>query len=448
MFTKILIADRGEIVLRIARTAERMGVATVAVHDEADAGAAHVGACDERIAIGTGAESYRDAAAIVAAAKQSGAQAVHPGCAALRADAAFARAVSEAGLALIGTAAPALERFGDDAQVGELARLAGVRAVPRAAGEQTSFEQALAQARELGYPIELEPGEPAAEPVVADGEDELPAAFEQALARARAAGRAGVRLERWFDRPRLLAVVVMADARDPLALGEVEQSLALDGRVLLEESPAPALRPPRGAQRQSTLRDAAIRIAREGGLTGAGTAKFVLDLEGRLHFSRLEPGLPAEHGLIEMCAGLDLVELQLRIAASEQLSDEVRRAQPGGHAVQARICAEDPSGEPVEITGLRWPTVAPGCLRVETELAQGSRVAAEHGALMAKVIAFGATRHQAALTLDRVLAEATIEPIKTNLDFIRSILGNEAFRAGQYDTAFAARLRGELRTRS
>ncbi len=448
MFSKIAIADRGEVVMRVARTCERMGVATLGFHVGASADAAYAAACDERVAIELDASSRFDSAALLRAAQAAGAQAVHPGGGALAADAAFARATVEAGLCFVGAAPETLERLSRCDCASELARLAGVRALPRSPTVLTRAQDAVEQARELGYPLQLAPPLAGAELVVIDGEDELLASFEDALSRARAAGAGGVQLERWLERPRLLSVVLIANDKDTLALGDVERSLQLDGRTILDEAPAPALRSPRGAQRQLALRDAAIRIASEAGLRGTGAADFVLDLDGRLYLSGLRPALAAEHATIEMCTGLDLVELQLKVAAGEPLGHETWRARGGGHAVQARIEAEGTFQDAVEITGLRWPTVAPGSLRIDTELAPGSRAPVDVDPLLAKVTAYGPTRHQAVLTLDRVLAEATLEPVPTNLAFVREILSDESFRAGQYDTAFAAQLRSELTSRT
>jgi len=238
-----------------------------------------------------------------------------------------------------------------------------------------------------------------------------------------------------------------------VALGDLERSIEHEGQTLLAESPAPALTSLPGTERRRrALCDAAVRIALECGLVGAAAVEFLVDAEGRLFFTRLLPGLPVEHVLAEMAANVDLVEIQLRIVAGEPLPPEAHRAQATGHAIEARILAGDPlngvASEPVEISALRWPMVAPGCLRVETDLALGSRVAIDLDPLVAKVTAYGQTRHQALLTLDRVLAEATIEPLVTNLAFVREVLGDESYRAGQYDTGFTQRLLTTIKTRT
>jgi 3-methylcrotonyl-CoA carboxylase alpha subunit len=200
--------------------------------------------------------------------------------------------------------------------------------------------------------------------------------------------------------------------------------------------------------KRQALWDAATRVAREGGVIGPAIAEFVLDCDNRLAFTRLRAGLPLEHALCEMSAGLDLVEAQIEVAAGGQLPAAVRNAQPSGNAVQARLATarggERQSDGDGALETLRWPVMAPGTLRVETDLAAGARPGTDYDPLVARVIAYGQTRHQALLTLDRVLAEATIEPLTTNLALLRRILADESFRAGQYDAEFVERMSSEL----
>jgi acetyl-CoA carboxylase biotin carboxylase subunit/3-methylcrotonyl-CoA carboxylase alpha subunit len=265
--------------------------------------------------------------------------------------------------------------------------------------------------------------------------------------RARAAfGDDRLYIERYIEQPRHVEVQVIGDKHGQLvALGERECSVQRRHQKLIEESPAPLLQFSRNCEdRRLGLFEAALRIAQEAGFYGAGTAEFIVDAEGRAYFMEWTPRLQVEHAVTEMCTGLDLVELQLRIATGEALPNSVLRAEPRGHAIEARIYAEDPTKDfaprPGEVKTLRWPTLAPGSLRIESAVAVGSKVTDHYDMLVAKVITFGATRHQAILTLDRVLAETEIEPLTTNLNFLRQVLGHEAFRAGQYDTDFVQRL--------
>lgn len=441
MFEKVLIADRGEVVFRIARTCERMGVATCAVFVEADAGTPHATACDESACIGAQADAYRDVEAVIAAAQKCGAQAIHPGYGALGQDPASARAIAAAGLTLVAPSPEVLEKLCDPLRVRDVARLAGVRALPVARLELTAASEARAVAAEVGYPLRvLVQQGPSSD---CEHEDGLDGAVELAIGHARHNGQTAIWFERCVHDPRLLAVQLVADATDQVGLVDLERSVQL-----IAEAPAPALWSLRGREvKHRTLAEAALRVAREGGLTGPGIAEFQLDSQGRLFFCALTPGLPAEHALAEMCCGLDLVDVQLRIAAGEVMPAEARRAQPTGHAAESYVLASE-TNPAAPITTLRWPMVAPGCLRVETELAVGHPATPDASRLVAKIASYGQTRHQALLTLDRVLAESMIAPLATNLDFLRSILADEAFRAGQYDSGFIARLQTEVRPHS
>jgi acetyl-CoA carboxylase biotin carboxylase subunit/3-methylcrotonyl-CoA carboxylase alpha subunit len=446
MYKKLLIAERGEAVMRIARTCERIGIATVAIHDASEAGTPYVLACDEAVCVETTESGEFEAASIVAAARQSAADAVHPGCGARRLDARLATLVGEAGLAWVGSAADAIERFTAREGSRELARLAGVRALAESGLDQTTSATQLAQ--DIGFPLWVI-DDHLGEPVLVESEDDLNAAVAVVCA---SHPDARVCLRRWLERPRLLTVQVAGDGRDAVALGDAEHSLHWQGRTLIVESPTPALGGATGELKRSALRDAAVRVAREASLIGLATVEFLLDIEGQLYFAQLVPGLSQDHALAELCTGLDLVELQLRLAAGESLPVEARRVQTTGHAVEARIYADDPlSGaisQPQEVSGLRWPILPPGSLRIESELALGTRAAVDREPLLAKVSAYGRTRHQAVLTLDRVLAEAVLEPITTNLNCLREILIDESYRAGHYDVAFVERLLSEVRSRT
>lgn len=439
MFEKVLIADRGEVVFRIARTCERLGIATCAVFAEAETGAPHATACDEAICIGAQRTAYLDVAAVLAAARQCGAQAIHPGYGALGRDPEAAAAIAAAGLTLIAPATDLLAKLADPLQVLEVARLAGVRALPIARLTSEQVSDAGTIAAEVGYPLVARS---ATESQVCDSEEELAGL----LSRAFATPDTSVWLESHLQDPRLLAVQLVSDGVEHVALGDLERSIGL-----IAEAPAPAMlsAPGRGVKHR-TLSEAALRVAREAGVVGPAIAEFQLDTHGRLFFCGLRPGLPPEHALAEMCCTIDLVEIQLRLASGERLPPEGKRAQPTGHAVEAYVLApESTTGVPLpSITNLRWPMVAPGCLRVETDLAVGQIPAPDDTRLVAKLAAYGQTRHQALLTLDRVLAESVIAPVATNLDFLRQILADEAFRAGQYDAGFVQRLQGELKPHS
>ena len=451
MFEKVLIANRGAIAVRIARTCERLGIGTVAVYSEAEADSVHRQTCDESVCVGGPRvqDSYLNQAAIIEAAKQTGAQAIHPGYGLLSENPGFVRAVEAAGLTFVGPSADAIELFGDKVRAKGVARQAGVRVTPGSDEAVNDLAQAAFEAERLGYPVLVKAagGGGGIGMQIANEPDELAKAMSVCSGRAQSAfGDDRVYIERYIDRPRHVEVQVLGDRHGGLvALGERECSVQRRHQKIIEESPSPALTFGRNAEdRRLSLFDAALRIAQEAGYYNAGTAEFIVDAEGRFYFMEWNPRLQVEHAVTEMCTGLDLVELQLRIAAGEPLPNEALRAEPRGHAIEARIYAEDPAKDflpkPGEIKSLRWPTLAPGALRIESGITVGSQVSHYYDPMIAKVITFGATRHQAILTLDRVLAETEIEPLVTNLAFLRSVLAHEAFRAGQYDTDFVRRL--------
>lgn len=441
MFTKLLIAHHGESALRVARTCERLGIATVAIHAEVDAAAPHTTTCDAAVCTGPSpATAYSDARAIVEAAKAQGAQAIHPAGGALARDLAFVRAVAEAELTLIGCPLAALERIVDVQASRALAVLAGVRPLPSATVALADRARMLELALEIGFPLRVVGA--SGELGFAEDSDELDAVVE----RAARTGASTLMLELVLERPRTLSVQVAADAHgNCVALGDVEHSIAMPPYGLIDESPAPALSGrANAASKRMTLWSAATAVAVEAGLVGLASVEFLLDASQRIHFVRVVPGLPLEHALTEICSGFDLVEAQLLVACGQPLPAAVRNAQPSGHALLARVysLAEGPQTPEnrATVSALRWPVMPPGTLRIDTELAIGGSAAIDRDPLLAKVVTYGQTRHQAVLTLDRVLAESTIEPMRTNMDQLREILADESYRAGQYDVELVSRL--------
>lgn len=440
MFQKIVIADRGETALRVARTCQRLGIATVAIHSGVDADAPHVTACGEAIAlpVESGAAGYLDAAAIVAGARACGAQAIHPGGSVLARSPLLAKLAHEAGLAFVGASEEAITRVLDVCSGRALAEQAGAHVLPVRAVVTGEHGAALEAASDLGYPLALR-GPDDALLGIADATDEL----LELLALAARAGVTSARLEPAVDRPRLLSVHVIADrAGNCVPLTDVEHSLGSAERALLVETPSPVLTGlPSGRRKRETLHATAVDVAREAGIVGLAAIEVLLDHHARIHFVRLLPGLPASHALTEVCGGVDLVEAELRVAAGEPLPDAVRFIQPSGHAVEARLHAEASTGaEPPVISALQWPVMPKGALRVETDLEVGKPARAHEGRPLARVVAHGPTRHQALLTLDRTLAESLLEPLVTNAAVLRQILGDESFRAGQYDAGFLERM--------
>jgi len=440
MFQKILIADRGESALRIARTCERMGVATIAICTPEETSAPHVTACAEVATLLPDDEAggpQQRAAELIAAAKTLGAQAIHPGTSPLSCSSAFAQATAEAGLVFVGCPAQALARFADIDQTRALAEAAGAHVLPSALVDPSDHAAAIEHSTQIGFPlaVRLPNGVTMG---TADFQEEL---FEL-LQKAHGRAVQRVRLEHVIERPRLLSVHVIADAASVcVPLGEVEHSLVARGQALLVESPAPALTSlPNRQLKRDTLWSVATAAALEGGLVGSAAIELALDPSSRIHFLRVRPGLPPSHALSEVCGNVDLVEAELRIAAGEGMPTFIRCVQPSGHAIEARLMlAPGTSASDAPVTALHWPVMPKGALRIETALAVGQPVRVDPAQPLARIIAHGQTRHQALLTLDRVIAEAVVEPASTNAAGLRLLLADESYRAGQYDDAFIDR---------
>lgn len=451
MFEKVLIANRGEIAARIARTCKRMGVETVAVYSEADADGAHCQACDESVPIGPSPvrESYLNIEAIIAAAKQTGAQAIHPGYGLLSENPALARACQEAELVFIGPSPEVLETLGDKCKARQVAISAGVRTLHAVDEPVTSVEAARTAAQELDFPLMVKAvagGGGIGISRVAD-EEELAAAVQKASERAEQSfGDGRVYLEMALNQPRHIEVQIVADSQGQVvAVGDRECSVQRRHQKLIEEGPSPSLNGSKEGERiREAMWDAAIRIAREAGYVNAGTVEFLVDSENRSYFLEMNPRLQVEHGITEMCTGVDIVEMQLRIASGESMPPEAERANTSGHAMEARVCAENvPKGflpAPGKVETLRWPNASPGKVRIETELLPGHEVTPHYDPMVAKIICYAPTRHRAMLLLDRMLAESIVEPLTTNIPFLRRVIAHESFRAGCYDTALVGQI--------
>jgi acetyl/propionyl-CoA carboxylase alpha subunit len=278
-------------------------------------------------------------------------------------------------------------------------------------------------------------------------EDDLDAAIESCRRRSEQAfGDSRVFLEHFIDKPRHVEVQFLADAHgEVVALGDRECSVQRRHQKLVEESPAPALSALQYPDyTREALFEATIRIAKAAGYTNAGTCEFIMDARGRYYFLEVNARLQVEHPVTEMCTGLDLVELQLLIAQGEPISDHVIQCVPSGHAIEARVCAEDPARQflpsPGKVEQCRWASGPGGKVRIESGIQEGDTVTPYYDSMVAKVIAYDSKRHEAVLLLDRMLAGSTIAPLKTNISFLRKVLNDPAFQAGQYDTGFVERL--------
>jgi 3-methylcrotonyl-CoA carboxylase alpha subunit len=438
MLESVLIANRGEIACRIIRTARRLGLRTIAVHSSADSGALHTRLADEAVAIGPAEarSSYLDAARILAAARESDAAAIHPGYGFLSENAAFARACAEAGVVFVGPPADAIERMGSKSGARQLMAAAGVPVLPGYDGEEQSDEALAGEARRLGFPLLVKPtaggGGKGMRIVRSTGElaEALAGARREAL---KAFGDARLLLERFVEKGRHVEIQVFGDTHGgALHLFERDCSLQRRHQKVIEEAPAPLL----DEATRARMGAAAVAAARAVDYVGAGTVEFLYD--GReFYFLEMNTRLQVEHPVTELITGLDLVEWQLRIASGEPLplaQEQVRRR---GHAVEARLYAEDPERGFLPSTGrlerVRWPAGLPH-VRVDTGVRAGDEVSIHYDPMLAKVVAWGADRLEALDRLREALAATEIDGVRTNTRFLWEILGDEAVRAGDVST--------------
>lgn len=445
MFERILIANRGEVAVRVARTCRRLGIETVALHTEQEANALHVEACDEGVSLGVDLAAYVDVECLVEAAVAAKVQAVHPGYGLARDEASFARALAEVGIAYVGPSGDTLEALADRIAVRDVAAQLGVRVLPGSERPVLEPNVALADVDRVGYPVVLKPvaghGEPDDVPIAQDVVE-----LNETLERFGALDQhGGVYLEPWIERARHVEVQLVVEGEDALVLGDREVSLRKGARRLVAESPARAVEQLYRAEAvRGAIWDASADVARALGCQGLATCHFILDADGIFYFLAVTPGLTLEHSTTEMCCGLDLVELAIRIAAGESMPDEAVRAEPTGCAFLARVDAStDPrTGQPFEsrVDVARWPPAPQGKVRIETGVKIGSVVQPEHDPLTASVTTYAPTRHDALLMLDRILAEIHLSPVVTNVRLLRKALNHESVRAGQYDDGLVDRI--------
>ena len=449
MFSKVLIANRGEIAVRIIRTLDRLGIASVAVYSDADAGAPHVRAAREAVRIGPppAAASYLNIDAIIAAALATGAEAVHPGYGFLAENAAFARACAAAGLVFVGPPPGAIEAMGDKIAAKATVAAAGVPVVPGTGKPGMSDEELIISLNGPVFPLLVKPsaGGGGKGMHVVNSAGELPAALAAARREARAAfGDDTLLIERYITRPRHIEIQVLADTHGTVThLGERECSLQRRHQKIIEEAPSPLL----DAMRREAMGGAAVEAARSVGYTGAGTVEFIVpgDSPDEFYFMEMNTRLQVEHPVTELVYGLDLVEWQLRVAAGERLT-VARPATPAGHAVEARVYAEDPARGFLPTGGtvlaLREPS-AEG-VRVDSGLAEGMTVTSAYDPMLAKVAAWGPDRATALDRLDAALAETAVLGVTTNIAFLRTLLADPDVQAGHLDTTLAERVADAL----
>ncbi|WKB54833.1 acetyl/propionyl/methylcrotonyl-CoA carboxylase subunit alpha [Eleftheria terrae] len=454
MFKKILIANRGEIACRVAATARRLGIRTVAVYSDADAQAKHVRACDEAVHIGAPAprESYLLAQRVLEAARATGAEAVHPGYGFLSENEGFARACAEAGIAFIGPPASAIAAMGSKAAAKALMEKAGVPLVPGYHGDRQEPDFLKAQADRIGYPVLIKAsagGGGKGMRLVASGEE-----FEAALASCKREAAASfgddhVLVERYVTRPRHIEIQVFGDSLGGYVyLFERDCSVQRRHQKVLEEAPAPGMTP----ERRAEMGEAAVAAARAVGYVGAGTVEFIAEQDGRFYFMEMNTRLQVEHPVTEAITGHDLVEWQLRVAAGQPLPARQEQLRIHGHAIEARLCAENPEAQFLPATGrlrvFRTPAaaaefqVAP--VRIDAGVREGDEISPYYDSMIAKLIVWGEDRAQALARLDAALAETHIVGLHTNTAFLRRVVASRSFAGADLDTALIERERAVL----
>lgn len=467
MFKKILIANRGEIACRVARTAKRLGVRTVAVYSDADANAQHVRACDEAIHIGGNAakDSYLQWQRILEAAKTTGAQAIHPGYGFLSENEDFARACAAEGLVFIGPPPEAIAAMGSKAAAKALMEKAQVPLVPGYHGDNNEPEFLLAQAQAMGFPvlIKASAGGGGRGMRRVDKAEDFIAALASCQREAQASfGDQHVLVERYVLRPRHIEIQVFADTLgDCVYLFERDCSVQRRHQKVLEEAPAPGM----SAERRAEMGAAAVAAAKAVGYVGAGTVEFIAeerdDGDLRFFFMEMNTRLQVEHPVTEAITGHDLVEWQLRVASGEPLPAKQEALRIHGHAIEARICAENPEAGFLPATGelavLRWPEHVsfqrnadnepmhdPAAVRVDAGVREGDAISPYYDSMVAKLIIWGADRAQALARLEAALRDTHIVGLNTNVAFLRRVVQSKAFSQADLDTALIERERETL----
>ncbi|MDH6215903.1 acetyl/propionyl/methylcrotonyl-CoA carboxylase subunit alpha [Streptomyces pseudovenezuelae] len=445
MFDTVLVANRGEIAVRVIRTLRSLGVRSVAVFSDADADARHVREADTAVRIGPApaAESYLSAERILEAAARTGAQAVHPGYGFLAENAAFARACTDAGLVFIGPAAESIALMGDKIHAKETVRAAGVPVVPGSSGSGLRDTQLADAAREIGMPVLLKPSAGGGGKGMRLVRDASMLAEEIAAARREARASFGddtLLVERWVDRPRHIEIQVLADGHGNVVhLGERECSLQRRHQKVIEEAPSVLL----DEATRAAMGEAAVQAARSCGYRGAGTVEFIVPGvdPSSYYFMEMNTRLQVEHPVTELVTGLDLVEWQLRVAAGERLPFGQEDIALTGHAIEARICAEDPARGflPSGGTVLKLNEPSGDGVRTDSGLSEGTEVGSLYDPMLSKVIAYGPDRATALRKLRGALADTVTLGVPTNAGFLRRLLAHPAVVAGELDTGLVER---------
>ncbi len=449
MFTRLLIANRGEIACRVARTARRLGIHTIAVYSDADAGAAHVAACDEAVRIGgpRAQDSYLRGDVILDAARRTGAQAIHPGYGFLSENAGFAEACSAAGVVFVGPSHAAIAAMGSKSAAKALMEQAGVPLTPGYHGERQEPDHLQAQARAIGFPVLIKAvaGGGGKGMRRVDREEDFGAALASCQREAESSFKdARVLVEKYLVTARHIEVQVFGDHHGGVVyLFERDCSVQRRHQKVIEEAPAPGMT----EERRRQMGEAAVAAARAVNYSGAGTVEFIAEPSGAFYFMEMNTRLQVEHPVTEMITGLDLVEWQLRVASGEPLPLKQSQLQIRGHAIEARIYAEDPAREFLPSIGrlrhLRTPPVSPQ-VRIDTGVREGDEISPYYDPMIAKLIVHADTRAEALARLRQALSRYEVAGVATNVEFLFRLTTAPSFVEARLDTALIEREREHL----
>jgi acetyl-CoA carboxylase biotin carboxylase subunit len=442
MFRKVLVANRGEIAVRVVRALRELGIGSVAAYSDADRGSLAVRLADEAAYVGPSpsSASYLRVDRILDAAKRHGAEAIHPGYGFLSENAEFAEACAGSGIVFIGPPAEAIRRLGSKTAARQLAIAAGAPVVPGTERALSNWEEARSAANELGYPVLLKASAGGGGKGMrrVDGESELQSALRDAASEAgRAFGNSEVYVEKLVDEPRHIEIQILGDHHGHLIhLGERECSIQRRHQKVIEECPSPLMSS--HPDLRENMGQAALKVARAAGYTNAGTVEFLVDRDASFYFLEVNTRLQVEHPVTELATGLDLVEWQLKIAAGERLTLRQEDIEWRGSAIECRIYAEDPDHDfmpaPGTIVHLSEPS-GPG-IRLDSGIFEGWNVPLEYDPLLAKLAAWGPTRETAIRRLDRALSEYVLTGVRNNIAFFREVLADTEFREGRLSTSF------------
>ena len=449
MFDKILIANRGEIAVRIIRACKEMGIKTVAVYSDIDKNALHVKLADEAVCIGpaNSKNSYLNMKNILEATCLTNAQAIHPGFGFLSENSMFAKVCEESNIKFIGPSAKVIDTLGNKSNAKEMMKKAKVPVVPGSDGNVESLEEALKIAKKIKYPVMIKAtsGGGGKGIRLVRNDEELKKNFELVRQEAKVSfNDENVYIEKFIENPRHIEVQILADEHgNVIELGERDCSVQRRNQKMIEESPSVYI----DEEKRKRLGEAAVNAAKAVGYTNAGTIEFLVDKNGDFYFMEMNTRIQVEHPVTEAVTGIDIVKEQIKIACGEKLRIKQRDVEKKGHAIECRINAEDPSNNFMPFPGTIEKLLIPGGMgvRVDSAMYAGYKIPPVYDSMVSKVIVHAPTRKEAIDKMHEALSEFEIEGVKTNKEFIISILENQTFKKGQFDTSFVEKfIKGEV----